>query len=164
MLRFLVLHIDNQSGHLLLSLSLLLILSRQFLVSQAIGLVELDAIFVVPWEFLHLLVEFVDLVTDIEGVNFLFSESFIELLVESLDERGHVHDVRIALVELVDLHAQFFDLVRFLSELFDHFLLVEVHILTRWFNQKLVLCLGLCHCLGLSCFGLELFEFSLLLS
>lgn len=66
---------------------------------------ELDAIFVVSREILHLLVELIDLVSDIEVVDFLFCKALIEFLIVSLDERGHVLDVRTALVELVDLHA-----------------------------------------------------------
>ena len=54
---------------------------------------ELDAIFVVSREILHLLVELIDLVADIEVVDFLFCKTLIEFLIVSLNERGHVLDV-----------------------------------------------------------------------
>ena len=54
---------------------------------------EFDAVFVVPWKFLKLLIELEDLVADVERVNLLLRESIIELLIESFDERSHVDDV-----------------------------------------------------------------------
>ena len=163
LLRLFILHVGDQSCHLLLSISLLFVLGWELLVSKTVGLVEFDTIFVVSGIILlHALVELKDLLSNFTGIDLVFSKSLKGLLVVPFDQIAHVLEIWVTLIELVDSHTEILNLIGFSAESLDKSFLILIHFFTTRLDQKLMLSLSLSYGLGLRSDLVELFELALL--